>query len=152
MLVGALWLYADFWSTADIAHKPGARAAAEYIAARRRSDEPVIVSTPLFYFSMLYYADRRADHYLYWNGKPIIHHNGNAALTPEDLIADDRLRAFPGRRVWLVDVAGSSWLGWSMGPVPAGWTEKSRFSFPEAFSPWKVIVVEYETPLTIPKR
>ncbi len=145
MLMIFSWLCFDFWNTADIAHKPGARAAAEYIDIRRQPGEPVIVGSPLFFFSAIYHAEQRTDHYIYSDGSHILHYLGRSALISDDLITHQQLRTFSNRRIWFVGMTGSTWLGWHTGVIPDGLTEKDRVAFPEAFGLGYVIVAECET-------
>jgi hypothetical protein len=151
LLVGALWLYNDFWKTMDVAHKSGARAAAEYIRCRQEPGEPVIVSSPLFFFPILYYAEQRAAHYLYSDGQPIPHYHGSAILTPHDLITAEQLRALSSHRIWIVDMAGGRWSHRYI-PIPPEWVEKSRTTFSEVFGIGTIIVVEYETRKVSPQQ
>jgi mannosyltransferase len=138
--------FSDFWSALDVAHKPGVRGAADFLRQRRRSEEPVIVCLPLFYFPILHYTPDRVGYYLYDDGRPMPHYHGTAALTAEDLITDERLRILHARRVWVVDMVGGNW-GIHSVPMPPKWTVKSRHAFTDVVRLGDVIVVEYETGL-----
>jgi mannosyltransferase len=144
LLAASLGISVDFWNTTDVAHKPGARAAAEYISSRRRPGEPVVVSFTLFYLAVRYHAQQRDGIYLYSDGSPIPHHHGSAALTPDDRITEEQLRSLTSRRVWVVEMAGGSW-GMRMVPVTSDWKEKERATFPEVFGLGNILVIEYET-------
>jgi uncharacterized membrane protein len=134
----------DFWNAVDVAHKPGARGAAEYISSRRELEEPVVVSFTLFYCAVRYHAQDRDGFYLYTDGSLIPHHHGSAVLTPDDLITEERLRSLTSRRVWVVDMAGGNW-GYRSVPVPTGWKELRRAAFTEAFGLGDLIAIEYDT-------
>lgn len=143
VLAGSLWLCARFWQTADFAHHPGARGASEYITRYRTSGEPVIVSSPLYYLPMLYYAEQRSGYYLYSDGHRVKHYNGSAVLTPDDFFNEEQLRAISRGRVWVVEMAGGPW-GQAFVPVPHEWKETRRSAFSEAFGLGSIIVVEFE--------
>ena len=53
-VLGLLWTNASYGKELDIAHRPGARGASEYILANRASKEPVVVGSPFVYFSVLH--------------------------------------------------------------------------------------------------
>lgn len=136
-------IYRDFWIALDIAHKPGARGAAEFLRQRRRPGEPVIVCLPLFYFSIIHYTPDWSDYYLYSDGRPMPHYYGTAALTERDLITEKQLQDLSSRRVWVVDMAGGNW-GVHWVPTPSNWVAKSRHAFTDIVRLGDVIVVEYE--------
>ena len=144
LLAGFLFVDGHFWNKLDVAHRSGARGAAEAIGARRQPGEPVIVSSPLFFFSVLFHLGDRSGCYLYHEGKEVPHYQGRAALAPGDLIAAEALKDWSGGRAWVVNMGGGHW-GTETVPVPAGWVEVSRQAFPDVY--WfqgEVIVVEYE--------
>jgi hypothetical protein len=142
----AWFLFVDgyFWHKLDIDGKPGARGAAEAIAIGRRPGEPVIVSSPLFFFPMLYHLQDRSDCFLFGDRHDVPHYQGRAVLTAEDLISGQQLQELGGDRIWVVDMAGGHWGNKSV-PVPANWAEISRQSFPEVYWPQgNVIVLQYQ--------
>ncbi|MBI1917915.1 MAG: glycosyltransferase family 39 protein [Planctomycetes bacterium] len=143
LLAGSLSVLVGFWQDMDVDRRPGARAAADYIHEQRQPGEPVVVCSPLMYFSLLYHAPDRAAHYLYSDGHPIPHFYGTAALTREDLITDAQLRGIPSRRLWAVNMAGGYWGSYRVS-VPSGWVERNRRSFREVFGLGEVTVVLYE--------
>jgi hypothetical protein len=134
----------DFWKAMDLARRPGARGAAEFLAQRRRPGEPVVTCMPFFYFPLLYYAPDRSGYWLYTNGQPMPHHYGTAAMTPDDLITDEGLTAIHARRVWVVEMAGG-FLDVHSVPVPRHWLAKGSWTFTDVFGLGDLILIEYDT-------
>lgn len=130
--------YSDFWIALDIAHKPGARGAAQFLREQRRLGEPVIVCLPLYYFPLLHYTPDRTGYYLFSSG-PMPHHYGTAALTAEDLITEEQLGKLRSRRVWVVNMASGNWV-----PTPPNWKVKNCHTFPDVVRLGELNVVEYE--------
>jgi mannosyltransferase len=143
--------YADLWQIMNVANRPGAAGAAEFIYRHRKPGEPVVVCSPLFYFSILYHAPDRSDHYLYMDGRPIVHYEGAAALVSEDLIVGDQLQSVRTQRIWVVDMASAYW-GMRSVPVPPQWTAKKTEMFADVFGIGNYIVVEYEVPQDKPPK
>jgi hypothetical protein len=137
-------LYYDYWRDLDVAGRPGSRGAAAFLREHRRPGEPVIVCMPFFFFPLLHYASDQAGYYLYYNGRPIPHYNGSAAMTSGDLITEEQLSCLRSRRVWVVDMA-KGFIGDHFVPVPPQWKEKGRNTFSDVARLGDAIVVEYET-------
>ncbi len=144
LLLNGLGAAVDFWTAADLARKPGARAAADYLDGRRGREEPVVVCSPLVYFSLLYHSKERGRHFVYADDHPFLHYHGSAALTGADLITVEQLRACVSSRVWVVDMVRGYWGSRSV-PVPPEWVEQGRHAFAEAFGLGEVIAIEYAT-------
>jgi mannosyltransferase len=143
ILTNALFIYINFWQEMDVAHKPGYRGAVEFIQQHRQADEPVIVDSPLIYFSILYYGRNEQGWRLYSSdGREIVHYLGRAAVIPQDIITDEQIRAAHVRRVWLVNQSGGYW-GTFAGPTSRKWIQKSSKVFPETLGLGEVTVVEY---------
>ncbi len=141
----AVGLSVQFWGEADLPGKPGARAAAAFLAGRRRPGEPVIASSPQLFFVFLYHnADREGIKY-FSDGRPVVHYLGAAALKAEDVIDGGGLRTCQARRAWVVDNLTDNTWGLHTVPVPPHWVEVRRRSFPEVFGLGDVTVIEYET-------
>jgi hypothetical protein len=134
----------DAWRTMDLANRPGARGAGEFLAQERRPGEPVLVCMPFFFFPLLYYAPDRSGYCLYTDGRPMPNYYGTAALTPEDLITDDGLQALRSRRVWVVNMDGG-FLGIHTVPVPSQWVETGNRRFSDVFQLGNLMIVEYDT-------
>lgn len=137
--------YVQFWQKLKIPYKPGAQDATRFIEDRRNSGEPVVVCSPLLYFSVLYHTPNREDWYVYTGGEPTRHYEGAAILT-EGVEWDSRnLRnaAKSKSRVWAVDMTG--W-GYRSVPVPDDWVLLEQKRFPEVYGVQGVIVVRaYDT-------
>jgi mannosyltransferase len=142
VLANAAWAYLGFWEKVDVAHKPGFRAAAAYIQERRGAGEPVLVCSPLAYLPIRYHCRPEVDCHLFDDGREIPHYYGRAALTPEDFLNADRLRAGGPRRVWAVNLRGGYWGNVSV-PMPPRWTPVSTTKFAEVLGQGEVWVVEY---------
>jgi mannosyltransferase len=160
--------YINFWSKLDVAHKPGAREAAAWIAEHRRPGEPVVVCSPLLFLPMLHHASDRTDYYLWGDFQEVPHYNGAAVLNPADFLDPERLPAFSGRRLWAVNLEKTSGKSLAMSrvlpaslrhfvnrerasgkslavPVPAPWIARAQERFPEVYRfQGTVHVVEYE--------
>jgi mannosyltransferase len=143
ILTSALCIYIGFWQEMDVAHKPGYRGAVEFIQQHRQADEPVIVDSPLIYFSILYYGRSEPGWYLYSSdGREIVHYLGRAAVIPQDVLTEEQIRAAHFRRVWLVIHSGGYW-GMFATPISSKWVQKSSTVFPETLGLGQVTVVEY---------
>lgn len=122
-----------FWLELDLVNKPGARAATQFIFENRQSSEPILVSSPFIYFSVLHYAQEE------WHASPpprlysatgqLAHFAGGPILTPADLAGPD-LFSTPSKRLWIVDTTGFG--GVPLVP-PAAWRPAQRQIFREVF-------------------
>ena len=137
-------LAVDFLRGLHLADNPGARGASEFVASSRRTDELVVVSTPLWYFPMAYHL-RDGGVRVYDPGVPIPHYHGTAALQPGDAIAAAGLGRGGGLRLWVINGQGGCW-GRREVPVPAGWVRRAEYRFPESLRVGTAVVVLYERP------
>ncbi len=130
----------------DVEHRPGVQGAAAWLDGQRRSGEPVVVASPLFYVPLAYYTAERADWYVYRRDGEVLHYEGAAVIEPEEILNPGGLRALASRRVWAVDMRGGGW-GVREVPPPPGWVVRARHRFPEVYDvQGDVIVVEYQSP------
>jgi mannosyltransferase len=143
VLAGFLLVALESYDVMDLANRPGARAAAEFIERERRPHEPVIVSSPVYYDPLFYHGKKPADFFVYVNGNPIPHYYGTAVLSPEELISQQQLLRLRSRRVWVVNMASQYW-GMKHVPVPANWIEIRAHSFPDLRGVGDFHVLEYE--------
>ncbi len=90
------------WYLHDSPHRPGMRAAAEYIESNRRPDEPVIAATAGQYFTAMYYFRDRLPCRLYSDGNPIRHYQGGPLVVDSDLILDKQIGEITAGRVWVI--------------------------------------------------
>jgi mannosyltransferase len=143
VLGGGLWAYVSFWERMDIANRPGAKGAVEYLAGERKAGEPVVACSPLFYLPTRYHAGDRSGWRVYDDGKGPVHYMGGPVLTADDLITDEQLRAITAGRVWVIGANGN----WARREVefPPHWLLKRERRFPEVHV-WQgqVTVAEYE--------
>lgn len=119
-----------FWEGLNISSKPGARACTAFLAEKRKAGEPVVVCSPLLYFSVLYHAENRSGWFVYNDGRGVVHYEGGAIISPDDLIFDAGLEAIDSPRIWVVDMTG--W-GTRTVPVPGSWTLAAEIRFPEVY-------------------
>jgi len=143
LVVASLYTYHTYWQQMDTAHKPGARGAAEFLAARRTPAEPVVVSSPYFYLPLRYHCGEQPGWYCY-SDVPLRHYQGAPVLTSDDTITAERLAAVTARRVWVVNMTDSIW-GDRAVPVPPGWVRREEERFPEVLGLGDMVVVAYET-------
>ncbi len=142
-LVGvSLLVTLGFQRGLDLDSCPGARGAAEYIAAQRRPGEPVVAASPLWYQPVAYHLGGR-DIALYDAGGPMPHYYGTAVLRPEEMLDGRALSEVRGSRLWAVDGVGRYW-GRQEVPVPGGWELVETRSFPEPLRVGRVVVRVYE--------
>ncbi|MEX0650013.1 MAG: glycosyltransferase family 39 protein [Candidatus Andersenbacteria bacterium] len=133
-----------FWQELDVASKPGAHAATQYIFRERNNDEPIFVSSPFVYFAIDHYAqeefDFSADPTLLVSGQPS-HFAGGPILTTQDIIDPLVLDTLPAPAFWMVDTTG---FGGAEMPVSSRWRSVDRQEFVEVF-PYQghVIVHKY---------
>jgi len=135
-----LWVFLSsntrFWSS------PGMRAAAAWVESQRRADEPVVASTTLVYFPLLYHMRDRGACRMYPDAFTLkTHYFGTAALLPGDVLAAEELRAMQGGTAWLVGVGGGGWGRWEV-PVPREWRFLQGRRFREALPVQGEVVVE----------
>jgi mannosyltransferase len=145
VLVNFLWVDVGFWQKTEAAHRPGVRGAARFLDERRAAGEPVVVCSPLFYFSVQYHLADRSGCYVYDDGRGVVHFHGAAVMVPEDFVRTAQLQALDCRRVWVINMSGGYWGDHAV-PVPKDWVVKSKQDFAEVFGLGKVTVVEYEKP------
>jgi uncharacterized membrane protein len=139
-------IHVVFWNKLDVVNKPGARGAVAAIAAKRKAGEPVVVSSPLLYFSLLYHCGDETGWRLYNERAELLHYQGTAVAKPGELISSQELAATRSDRVWVVEMAGGYWGDFQV-PVPADWVEMNREEFPEVY--WlqgNLYVAEYRIP------
>jgi uncharacterized membrane protein len=123
----------------------GEHAAAECLAGRRQAGEPVVVASPVFYFGLRYCLHDAADCFL--SQQKVVHHNGAAVITPQEVIGGEQLAGVPTRRVWVVNRLGSALFEAQVVAVPPDWRATSEKRFPL----WRgtaeeIAVIEYEVP------
>ncbi len=121
-------------------HSPlGARGAAAFIDRSRNDGEPVIVSSPFYYFPVLFHAERRGDLRLYSDGRPFYHYHGAAVITADRLITDAQVSQLSNARVWVIS---SAWNP-NVPPIPFCWVVESSRTFPDVSELGSIRVVEY---------
>jgi hypothetical protein len=145
LIVGGLTVHVGFLYLLDIPKKPGAQAAAKYVAMHRHSGEPVIACSTLLYFPMLYHSQNRTGWQVYYDGDNIPHYLGSAAIIPEDIITRDQMEAIRSDRAWVVSSSGA----WARRPmhIPPHWVYESEERFPEMYLFQKdIAIIRYTIP------
>jgi hypothetical protein len=137
------WLCVDFLVAMDLTHRPGARAAAQYISEHSKSGEPVIVCRSYFYLPMLYYARDPRNLYLLVDEKPIMHYEGAAALSAQDSITIEQLKdGIVTNTIWVVEARGEYW-GELTVTLPSSWIVVNRSEFNDMSGVGTLVVLEY---------
>lgn len=145
-LIGcSVFTHARFLERTEFDERPGARGAAEYIEARRRPGEAVLVCGQVYYYPLMYYTHCAPDLWLFDDGKNVRRHYwGSAVILPGDLLSRDRLEALACPRVWTVDCERASW-GPLRVPRSSRWKERSQKTFRGAWGfEGNYVVTEYE--------
>jgi hypothetical protein len=129
--------YYDMWSRLDIQTRPGARGAAEFILKSAASDDPVVVSSSLIYYPMLYHLRGEMDCRLL-QSETLAHNIGGPFSKPEDFITADEISGIAVGRAWVVTG------GWQDRPlsVPAHWKLIGSKQFREVFAFQRQISVD----------
>lgn len=145
LLIGFLAIYAHLLRRLDIPNKPGARAAADFIAMQRHAREPVVVSSPALFFPLIYHLQGRAScHLIVTDGGSVVHYLGRAILTPEDVIREEQLRNLTATRLWIVNNDHGDG-GITPVRLPDRWALKRTTRFPEVYEGrGQVMILEYE--------
>jgi mannosyltransferase len=124
---------ASYWQELKIPSKPGARAAVASLFDQRRNNEPIIVSSPFVFFSILYYAEQEHNSSapkLYSESGELAHFAGGPILKPSD-IQGSNIFNDPQSALWVVDTSG---FGGQPLNVPSPWQIDFEQSYPEVFS------------------
>lgn len=95
----------NYNKSVDVASAPGMRGAMEYIMARHKSGEPIVVLHPCIYLSARYYARGTATH-LYATHLSLSHYTGGPVLREDDFWFDDDLPRRRGSLIWVIDTTG----------------------------------------------
>ena len=142
LLLFSLVLDLRFIEKVDLPSNPGASAVAAYVEGRREPDEPVVVCSPLLYLPLRYHLGD-VPGWVQYGGQPV-HWHGWSAIRSEEVMSHDRLRAFQGQRLWVVDLVGNNQYRISV-PVPADWVARRRVRFRDTYGLHvEIVVVEYE--------
>lgn len=129
-----------WWVELDIMAKPGARAATAVIREQAQPGEPVVVSSPFIYFSILHHLTEPAavvQPRLYSDTGELAHFAGGPILQRDDVVGRD-VFATNSPRLWVVDTTG---FGGTPLLIPAPWAVVQAVTFPEVFSHQGVVTV-----------
>lgn len=115
----------------NTANRPGGRAAVAFLESERQKGEPVVVCSPLLYYSLLYYATDRDGWYIYDHPHyPITHYGGRPLVEKKIILSHMELKQLLTSRIWVADMRSM----WPHGHVPVlpGWkkTRSRRFREP----------------------
>ena len=133
VIIALAWGSWHYWQELRIPEKPGARQAVADLYALRQNNEPILVSSPFIYFSILYYATAEHDSTepkLYSETGELSHFSGGPILTASD-IQGPEVFSSTSASLWIVDTSG---FGGQPLKLPAGWRLESERSYPEVFA------------------
>jgi hypothetical protein len=148
---------AQFWHALDFPQRPGARAAAAFLAAQAAPGEPVVVSSSFVYFPMAFHLgcrmpagvalrssagwpDARCQNglavRLYSETGELAHFSGGPILVPADIVGPEVFEALSPlpksrARLWVIDTTG---FGGSRLAVPSPYQLEREERFPELFA------------------
>lgn len=103
LVAGFLVVMFDFTSRLPQAGSSGLRQAAEHVLAHGQPNDVAIVCSPYFFLPMLHELDQARDCRLLSSRTPILHYEGAAALTAQDLISPREASAVQSNRVWVLE-------------------------------------------------
>lgn len=131
--LGFFGAFTAYWIEIDIKNRPGARAASQLVYESRATEEPVLVSSPFIYFSILHYAKEEFAGAtlpkLYSPSGELSHFAGGPILTAEDIIGDEIFKT-ESSVLWVVDTTG---FGGTPLRLPAPWQPQNPRAFQEVF-------------------
>ncbi len=140
-ILGFAASFARYWNELDIANKAGAHGAAQRIFSERADSDPVLVSSPFVYFSILHYATEEFGApqvpRFYSPSGELSHFSGGPIMVAEDVVGNSEIATYKGT-VWVVDTTGFSESPFAQ---PRHWREVSREVFPEVFAHQGDIIV-----------
>lgn len=143
LTLGSLWGLAAYWQELDIAHRPGTRAAIEWVAGQYQTGEAVVVSSSYIFLPVDHYIQEEFPSLmsprLFSSVAEVKHFAGAQVLTADDALDPDFFTT--GISVWVIDTTG---FGSTLTTVPPPWKLEDRRSFPEVFGyQGDVIVTKY---------
>lgn len=135
-----------YWRELDIKHRPGLRAAVEYLSQRAHPAAPIVVNSSFIFFASDYYLRREfpivAKPLLYSESDELIHFAGGPILRASDRIGPALFKQTKANQLWVIDTTG---FGSSMLSVPEPWQLQDQQRYPEIFSyQGDIIVSRYE--------
>ena len=146
LLVGFLIGFGAFWQELSIVQKPGAHGATQLVLSQRQAEDPIVVTSPFIYFSVLHYAQEGRDAgrvpKLYSETGELVHFAGGPILTSEDIIGSEIFDQREADTLWLVETNG---FGGSPLTVPATWQRTQEHVYDEVFAhQGEIFVHKYE--------
>lgn len=123
-----------YWQELDVSHKGGAHAAVRYIVDRAEMNQPILVSSPFIYFSILHYIQEehpgRSTPQLFSESGELAHFAGGPILTENDIVGRDIFEK-TASSMWVVDTTG---FGASALVPPQPWQAAETKTYPEVFA------------------
>jgi hypothetical protein len=135
----ALLLHVDFVDSLQIANRPGARAAAAYIDARRAPGEPAIACSPLLMFPTKFHSCNREGWHVYSDRREIPYYAGGSLITDGDIFYEADMDAVRAKRAWVITTSGN-WARWAL-YIPPKWVRTAEQRFEEVYSFQNDVVV-----------
>lgn len=141
------WAHIRSWRELDVAHAPGVRGAMQYSMEHRKSNNPLITSSPYIYFPLLYYAQEEfhepSSVHLYTPSGELSHFSGAPITIAADIATSSDIAAYTDT-VWVIDTTGFTEKPFE---APKYWQEKSKIVFPELLvHQGDVIVRKFDIP------
>lgn len=132
VVVGMLLASGRYWRVLDIASKPGAHGAVQYLFTHYQPGEGVVASSPFVFFPVLHYTqeefENRTAVKLYSEAGSIIHFAGGPILKDDDIVGPEIFTQHSS--LWLVDTTG---FGGTPLLPPGRWQATHTARFPEVF-------------------
>lgn len=122
----------------EIPNRPGMHGAAQWIDSMRQPSEPVLATSPMIYYPLLYHLADKKTCYLLAEYAALAPHEGGAFAKPTDCISQEQLAALQGGRIWLVT---GGWRGKPIEP-PLNWKMLEERSFQEVYEFQGLITVQ----------
>ncbi len=134
VLAGFVVANINYWQELDILNKPGSHAAAKYVLLMRQKSEPIIVSSPFAYFSILHYAQEEYKDdspKLYSINGERSHFAGGPILTSQDIVGPEIFIQSTANVIWVINTSG---FGEKPLVPPDNWLAVQSVSFSEVHS------------------
>lgn len=135
--------YATYWRELDLNNKGGANEATRAVYKQRLPDEPIIVTSPFIFFSVLHYAQEEFNDTLprlFSASGELAHFAGGPILKQADIVGPAIFND-SNKILWVVDTTG---FGSTPLELPPEWHSQYHESFAEVF-PYQgdVMVTKY---------
>lgn len=132
--IGLLVTSIQYWNELQILDRPGSQGATDYVVSQISDNQPVIVTSPFIYFSVIHYLEEKYNHThsakLYSETGELIHFAGGPILKQSDITGPSSFSTSSSNIIWLVETNG---FGGDKLPLPSGWSVADEQMYPEVF-------------------